>query len=202
MSAIVLATLVASAYDPAIDTQLVPPRGLSVDVGVQRLQDEFGLQLQVTSPRFLEERLAIRLAGGVGWYPDLRALPEDASDQDFDARALYGHTRLLVDGALPLALIPGRLYAAVGPSFLFLPVRVSTTRVAVGVYGVVGIELFAGSADRTAPFSFFFEIGAAAHSAAADVTERTGPIEVTDLTVDRPIGTGLALAGGLRWYLW
>ena len=197
-----MATLVAGAYDPTIDTGLIPPRGLSVGVGVQRLQDEFGLQVQLTSPRFLDRMLAVRLAGGIGWYPDLRSLPDDAASQSFDARALYGHTRLVIDGAFPLALTPGRLYAAVGPSALFLPVRVSTTRVAIGVYGVVGVELFAGSAYRTSPFSFFFEIGATAHAAAADVADRTGPIEVTDLTVDRPIGTGLALSGGVRWYLW
>ena len=202
VSAILFATLVAGAYDPKIDTQLVAPQGLSVGVGVQRLQDEFGLQLQVTSPRFVDGLMGVRLAGGVGWYPDLRSLPEGGSDQDFDVRALYGHTRLTLDASVSLALIPGRLYAAVGPSVLFLPQRVSTTRVAPGVYGVVGVELFAGSAYRTAPFSFFFEIGASAHAAAADVANRTGPIEVTDLTVDRPIGTGLVLAGGLRWYAW
>lgn len=197
-----LATFVAGAYDPTIDTQLLAPSGMAVDVGVQRLQDEFGLQLQLTSPRFLDDRLAFRLGGGVGWYPDLRALPEDEADQDFDARALYGHARMLIDASLPLALLPGRLYAAAGPSALILPRRISTTRVAMGIYGVVGLELFAGTAVRTYPFSFYFEIGATAHAAAADVANRSGPIEVTDLTVDRPIGTGLALSGGLRWYLW
>ncbi len=197
-----LLALATSAYDPKIDTQLVPASGLALGVGVQRLQDEFGLQLQLTSPRFVDGMLAVRIAGGVGWYPDLRSLPDDAGNQAFDARALYGHTRLLLDGAFPLALMPGRLYAAVGPSALFLPMRVSTTRVAIGVYGVVGLELFAGTAYRSSAFSFFFEIGASAHAATADVADRTGPIEVTDLTIDRPIGTGLALAGGLRWYLW
>ncbi len=202
LSAIVAATLLASAYDPEIDRQLLPPAGLSVGVGVQRLQDEFGLTLQLTSPRFVDDRLAVRLSGGVGWYPDLRSLPEDAADQDFDTRALYGHSRLVLDGSLPLALFPGRIYAAAGPSVLFLPERVSTTRVALGVYGVVGLELFAGTAYRTSPLSFYFEIGASAHAAAADVANRSGPIQPTDLTVDRPIGTGLALSGGIRWYLW
>ncbi|MEL7368475.1 MAG: hypothetical protein AAFN74_06155 [Myxococcota bacterium] len=202
LSAIAIAALLVGAYDPTIDTQLIPPSGVSVGVGVQRLQDEFGLQIDMTGPRLLDDLLTIRVAAGLGWFPDLRSLPEGSTGQDFDTRALYGHARLLVDGALPLALIPGRLYAAAGPSFLFLPRGLSTTRVAPGLYGVVGVELFAGTAYRTSSFSFFFEIGATAHAAAADIAERTGPIEVTDLTVDRPIGTGLALSGGVRWYLW
>ncbi|MEM7676326.1 MAG: hypothetical protein AAF449_10025 [Myxococcota bacterium] len=202
LSAITAFALVAGAYDPTIDTQLIPPSGIALGVGVQRLQDEFGLQLEFIGPRLVDDRLTIRVAAGLGWFPDLRSLPEGATGQDFDTRALYGHTRFLLDGALPLALVPGRLYAAAGPSFLILPRRLSTTRVAPGLYGAVGVELFAGTAYRTSSFSFFFEIGATAHAAAADVAERTGPIEVTDLTVDRPIGTGLALSGGLRWYFW
>lgn len=201
MTPLLFATLLASAYDPTIDTQLVPPAGMAVAVSVQRLQDEFGVTAEVSSPRFFD-LLALRLAGGVGWYPDLRAIPEDAADQEFDSRALYGHSRFLIDAAVPLGLLPGRVYAAVGPSLLILPERVSTTRFAVGVYGVAGVELFAGTAYRTYPLSFFFEIGASAHNASADVAQRTGPIQTTDLTVDRPIGTGLALSGGLRWYIW
>lgn len=191
-----------AAYDPSIDTALLPHSGLAVGVGVQRLQDGFGLALEVKSPRFLQDRLAVTLAGGVGWHPDLRALPTDTEDQDFGAWLLYGHTRLLLEASVRIALGSGRLYAQLGPSALFLPERLSTTRVGLGVYGTVGAEIFAGDGLRAFPFAFFMELGASAHSGSADVENRTGPMGEVNESVDRPIGTGFVMYGGVRIYLW
>lgn len=199
---VALAALLIGAYDPVIDQALAPKEGMAIGLGVQRLQDEFGLTLSIASPRFLDDHLAIAIAGGVGWFPDLRALPMDAEDRDFGAWSFYGHARVTLEASARIAPISGRVYAAVGPSGLLLSERLSTTRIAIGVYGAVGLEVFAGDAHRTFPFSFFFEIGGVAHDAAADVANRSGPIQETDTTVDRPIGTGLALNGGLRAYLW
>ncbi|MEQ9502087.1 MAG: hypothetical protein RIT81_34765 [Deltaproteobacteria bacterium] len=197
-----LAALLASAYDPVIDTALQPPSGLSLGVGVQRLQDDFGLFLRVATPRFLDDHFAVAVAGGVGWYPDLRALPASTTDQDFSAWSTYGHARVTAEASASIVPVGGRLYGRLGPSFLWLSPRLSTTRLAFGVYGAVGAELFTGDAHRTHPFSLFLEVGATAHAAAADVANRTGPIETVDPTVDRPIATGFAIAGGVRFYLW
>ncbi len=199
---VALAALLIAAYDPVIDQALDPKAGMAVGLSVQRLQDEFGLAVALATPRFLDDHLAITVAGGVGWYPDLRALPMDAEDQHFGAWSLYGHARITLDVSARIAPIAGRVYASVGPSGLLLSERLSTKRIAFGVYGAVGAELFAGDANRTFPFSFFLEIGGVAHAAKADVANRTGPIEQTDTTVDRPIATGLALSGGLRAYFW
>jgi hypothetical protein len=199
---VAFAALLVGAYDPVIDQPLDPKSGMAIGLGVQRLQDEFGLALSIATPRFLDDHLAIAIAGGVGWYPDLRALPMDAEDQDFGAWSLYGHARITLEASARIAPISGRVYAAIGPSALLLSERLSTTRFAFGVYGAVGAELFAGDAVRSFPFAVFFEIGGVAHAAAADVANRTGPIEETDATVDRPIATGLALSGGIRAYLW
>jgi hypothetical protein len=193
--------LLIGAYDPVIDSALDPKSGMAIGIGVQRLQDEFGLHLSIASPRFLDDHLAIAVAGGVGWYPDLRALPMDAEDQDFGAWSLYGHARLTIEVSARIAPISGRVYAALGPSGMLLSERLSTTRFAIGVYGAVGAEIFAGDAVQSYPFSLFLEIGGCAHTAAADVPTRTGGTE-TGTTVDRPIGTGLALSGGIRAYLW
>jgi hypothetical protein len=125
----------------------------------------------------------------------------DAEDQDFGAWSLYGHGRITFEASARIAPISGRVYAAVGPSALLLSERLSTTRFAIGIYGAVGAEIFAGDATRSYPFALFFEIGGCAHNAAADVPTRTGGTE-TGTTVDRPIATGLALSGGIRAYLW
>jgi hypothetical protein len=199
---VIFATLLIGAYDPVIDQALDPKAGMAIGLSVQRLQDEFGLALSIATPRFLDDHLAVALAGGIGWFPDLRALPMDAEDQDFGAWSLYGHARLTIDASARIAPISGRVYASIGPSALVLAERLSTKRFAFGIYGAVGAEIFAGDAHRTFPFSFFLEIGGVAHAAAANVKNRTGPIEETDTTVDRPIATGLALSGGVRAYLW
>jgi hypothetical protein len=200
--ALLAAALAIAAYDPTIDKSFGPSKGLSIGVGVQRLQDDFGILLKVASPRFLDDRLSIGLAGGIGWYPDLRALPMNESQQNFSQWSLYAHARLLAEASTSIAFAASRLYATLGPSALYLAKDLSTRRVAIGVYGAVGMELFAGDELRAYPFSIYFEIGAVAHDASADVKSRNGTVMPTDLTVDRSIATGLAIGGGVRLYLW
>ncbi|MBK8011357.1 MAG: hypothetical protein IPK13_08405 [Deltaproteobacteria bacterium] len=184
--------------DPALE----PPQGMAVGLGVQRLHDDFGLTLRVSTPRMLDDHLAIVLAGGLGWYPDLRALPEDVADQNFGAWSMYGHARLGVELSTRVSNSVSRLYATLGPSLLVLSDRLSTKKYAVGLFGALGGEIFAGDGFRTYPMALFFELGATAHDAAADIANRFGPVEKTDTTVDRSIATGLLIAGGLRVYLW
>lgn len=202
VAALALATLLAGAYDPVIDAPFAPGTGLAIGAGVQRLQDDFGLVLKVSSPRFLGDRLAVVLGGGIGWYPDLRALPASTDTQDYGAWSLYGHARLGLEASTSIAFAAGRLYATLGPSALLLSQQLSTKRVAFGVYGAVGVELFAGGAQQAYPFSLFAELGAVAHDAAADVENRKGTPVQTDTTVDRLIATGFAISGGVRVYLW
>lgn len=194
--------LIAAAFDPAVDAAHGPAGGASFALGVQRLQDDFGIALRVGSPRFLDDHLAISVSGGVGFYPDLRALPMTAEDQEYSSWSMYGHARLCLEAGMPIAFSAGRIYAAVGPSFLLLSEQLSTTRVAPGVYGAAGVELFAGTDLHAELFSFYFEIGAVAHDAAADIANRMGAPMMTEATVDRSIATGLAIGGGIRFYLW
>jgi hypothetical protein len=202
VAALIAGVVLAGAYDPEIDRSVAPGAGLAIGAGVQRLQDEFGLALTVVSPRFLEQRLAVVLTGGIGWYPDLRALPMTAEEQDFGAWSMYGHVRLALEASTTIAFAASRLYATLGPSVLLLSKQLSTDRVAIGGYGAIGVEIFAGDEHRAYPFSLYAEIGGVAHAAAADVENRLGQPMETDTTVDRLIGTGLALAGGVRIYLW
>lgn len=201
--AIALAALAAiSSYDPELDASHGPASGPAIAIGVERLQDDFGIELKVSSPRFLEDHLAIVLAGGVGWFPDLRALPMSIEDQKFSQWSLYGRARLCVEASMPIAFSAGRLYATLGPSFVLLSDQLSMTRVGIGAYGALGVELFAGDAHRAYLFSFYAELGATAHDASADVANRAGAPMMTDATVDRSIATGLAIGGGVRVYLW
>lgn len=197
--ALALASAVVGAYDPVIDAPSA--KGLAIAAGVQRLQDDFGLTLSLSSPRWLDGRFAVVLTSGVGWYPDLRALPASSEDQDFGAWSLYGHARLGLEASTGIAFAPGRLYATLGPSALVLSRQLSTTRFALGVYGALGVELFAGDAQRAYPFSLYAELGGVAHDAAADVENRTGAPVETDTTVDRLIATGFAISGGVRIYV-
>lgn len=194
--------LTLGAYDPELDAAHGPATGLSLGLGVDRLQDDFGVSLRVGSPRFLDDHLSIVLTGGLGWYPDLRALPASVEEQDFSAWSLYGRARLCLEASIPIAFSAGRLYAAIGPSAVLLSRQLSTTRLGFGAYGALGIELFAGDAHRAFLFSFYAELGAVAHAASADISNRIGAPMMTDATVDRPIATGLALGGGVRVYLW
>ncbi|MGF1511251.1 MAG: hypothetical protein ACFB9M_17310 [Myxococcota bacterium] len=191
-----------AAYDPLIDGELRPKAGVSVGFGVQRLQDEFGIVGSVTSPYFFGEHVALRVEGGIGFFPDIRALPDEPDEVDVGALSLYGHVRTVLVLSARLGLAAGRAYAAAGPSFLFLDDQLSSTGTSVGIYGVVGVELFVGDAFRAFPISVFFEIGGTAHDANADIENRVGPPELTDSTIDLPIATGLALAGGLRYSFW
>lgn len=198
----VILGLLAGAYDPVIDQALDPKSGLAISAGVQRFQDEFGLALHIATPRFLDGHLAVAVAGGIGWYPDLRALPMNEEMQDYGAWSLYGHARLVLEASARIAPISGRVFAQLGPSGLLLSEQLSTKRIAIGVYGSVGVEIFAGDAHRAFPVAVFLEIGGVAHNAKADVPVRSGPSDGSDTTVDRPIATGLALSGGIRIYLW
>ena len=201
-SALTLALIVgAAAYDPQIDTQLEPQGGLSLGIGFERLSDDFGAMLRVASPWFLDGHLAVAVVGGLAFHPDLRSLPQGASENDFGAWATYGRVRAVLELSLPLAAAAGRLYVTAGPSFVFLPSDLSSSAVGVGLYGAAGAELFAGDGYRSYPLSFFVEVGGAAHGASQDVDSRTGRPE-DDLAVDRPIATGFAVFGGLRLYLW
>lgn len=195
-----LLALTLWAYDPLVDVDLAPRTQWSVGFGVQRLQDEFGLAASVATPYIADGHLALRLEGGVGWVPDLRALPVDAEDQAFGALSLYGHVRLMGVAATRLGLASGRLYVALGPSLMFLDPQLSSQRVSPGLVGVFGCELFAADDYRAFPVSLFFEVGGTVHSGSADIENRIGAPEPAGTTVDRPIATGLALAAGMRFY--
>lgn len=199
---VVLLLAALAAFDPHIDTAVTPWSGLAVEAGVQRLHDDFGLSLGLSSPHFWHDRLSVRLVGGVGWFPDLRALPASTDEAASGAWSTYGHARALLDYSIPLALPTGRLYAAAGPSLLVVSQRLSSTRVGVGGFGLVGVELFAGNGLETFPVAFYLELGGVAHSASADIERRSGIPETADATVDRPIATGFVVQGGLRFYLW
>ena len=175
---------------------------MAVGLAMERFADDYAATVRVASPWLWNGRLAFAMVGGPAWYSDLRALPDSPEGQDFKVQSIFGRVRMQGELALPLAAAAGRLYVAAGPSVLWLPERLSTTRISFGGYGAAGIELFAGDGYRTYPVAFYFEVGVAAHTASQDVASRTGPVEETDLTVDRPIGTGFAVHGGLRFYLW
>ncbi len=198
--ALLLAAL--AAYDPHIDTALKPWSGMAVHGGVQRLQDDFGFALGVSSPHFWHQRLALRFTTGVGWFEDLRALPASTATSVPGVWSTYGHARLLLQYSVPMALPTGRLYVQAGPSTLLLSGRLSSNRLAIGAAGMAGVELFSGDGFSTFPAALYFEVGGVAHAASADIERRSGIPETQDATIDRPIGTGFFVQGGVRFYLW
>lgn len=192
----------AGAYDPLIDEALAPRRGPAISLGAHRLQNDFGLHGGLTSPWLLDGHLAFRVEGGLAWFEDLRALPPDGDPDTFGALEMYGTARALLLAGTPIGLASGRLYVAVGPSLIFVDDQLSSRTMSPGIYGVAGVELFAGDAYRASPFSFFLEAGGVAHTASADVENRVGAPETTESFVARAIATGFALSAGLRWHLW
>jgi len=190
------------AYDPLIDGDLAPPTGMSVGLGVQRLQDDFGVTGSISSPWLFGGHLAVRVDGGVGWFSDLRALPSEEEGADFGALSEYAYVRALLLVSTRVGLASGRLYAGAGPSVLFIDEQLSSSTTSPGIYGVAGVELFAGDAFQAFPASFFIEAGAVAHTAEADVESRGGRPTASEGFIERSIATGFALSAGLRYTFW
>lgn len=179
-------------FDPLIDQARLPPRGIAIGLGLDRQSDTLGFWLELRSPRFLDDRFAISVAGSIGWFPELPGVEEDSPGQ-VRPWSPFGQARMRLELALPMAENPHRIFMGVGPSVLFPRSDVSTTSAGLGVHGTLGVELFAGDRYRVWPASLLIEAGAAAHLARADA----GLGEAENA---RTLATGFVLSVGLRWY--
>ena len=189
---VVGALLGAPPFDPLIDQAREPPSGYALAAGLDGMGDTFGFWLEGRFPRFLQNRLAVSIAGGVGWFPS--ALPAESEAQSGDGPwSPFGQVRARIEMSLRMAETPHRIFVAVGPSAIFPTSERSSTDAGLGVHGGLGVELFGGDRFRTWPVALVLELGAAAHLARADANQ--GEAENA-----APLATGIALSVGLRWY--
>jgi hypothetical protein len=146
---------------------------ISLGLSLQEWGNELGTGLQVTSPWFLHDKVAVRLGGSVLWKVDANWTP-------------YYALRLGLVGGNFMRGGDIRLYGEGGFLFLFPASSFDSDRFAFGGYGHFGFEFFQPSAKGGAS-SYFIELGSNGTGAKTNV----GTTYVN----------GFSVSTGLRVYL-
>ncbi len=161
----------------------IPARSSRMAIGfsLETIQDDFGLELGVTTPYFAGEKMALRLRGGVAWA---NGIPDGKTKEDW---LLYTPIRIAFVGSWAFAANKVRLYSE-GGSLAILSIQdvSSDTFSGIGGYGLFGFEFFAS--DHV-PVTYFIEGGGMGTSAKAD-----------KMIADPSLANGFFASVGLRWY--
>ncbi len=159
--------------DLQIGRQSAQTSRMSLGLSLQEWGNEFGTGIQITSPWFLREKVAVRLGGSVLWKADANWAP-------------YYALRLGLVGGNFMRNGDVRLYGEGGFLFLFPPSSFDSDRFAFGGYGHFGFEFFQAPA-RGGASSYFIELG----SNGTGAKTNAGMIYVN----------GFSVSTGLRVYL-
>jgi len=155
--------------------------GLAIGFNLETLQNDFGLELGLTTPYFAGESMALRLRGGIAWAI---GIPDGETKEDW---LLYSPMRIGFVGSWGFAANMVRLYSEAGCVVVLSIQDVSSNTFAgVGGYGLFGFEFFAG--DRV-PVTYFIEGGGMGTSATAD-----------KMITDPSLANGFFATVGLRRY--
>ncbi|MEO0626131.1 MAG: hypothetical protein AAFY91_04025 [Bacteroidota bacterium] len=132
--------------------------GMAVGFQVTQHQKDFGVGLHLTSPRFVYDKIAIRLKGNLMWFQHLTTENEMTWSPYFNF-------------SIGLASISGRvgehirLYAEGGLVVLLPSDEFSEQSIDLGGYGLFGFELFFDPHGN-----YFIEFGGVGTGAKADKT--------------------------------
>ena len=153
----------------------------SIGFGLQTIQDDFGLELNLTTPYFANQMVAWRFRGGVAWA---NGIPDGEAEEDW---LLYAPVRFAFVGSWAFAADRIRLYSEGGSIMIFSVQDVSSeTYAGVGGYGLFGFEFFA---NDHVPVTYFFEGGGMGTNAEAD-----------KMKGDPSLANGFFASVGIRWY--
>lgn len=119
-------------------------------------QQDFGIGLDVTSPYFAAEKVAIRLKGNLMWNQHL-------TDENITVWSPYSNVSLGVVGVGGEIAHMIRLYGEGGMVLLFPSKNVSGKTIVSGGYGLFGFEFLVGT-----KVNYHIEIGGIGTGAVAD----------------------------------
>jgi hypothetical protein len=180
-----VAMLVFSATEAGAQTAVEPSSnvGSAVGAAVHRLQDNFGLSGNWSSPAFFDGTARITAGGGVAWYP---YGTKASGDQDW---VPFGHSRVVMESGHRVGRAPLRLYGFGGAMLIFRSERLSDDVLAVAGIGGFGFEFFVPADTIDAPASYFIEIGGVGSGARA-----------TKLPGHPILMNGFMVQSGIRFY--
>lgn len=174
---IFIPTMVVCAQTTSSGMQIGRPPArtseMSLGLSLQEWGNELGTGVQITSPWFLYDKVAVRLGGSALWKADANWAP-------------YYALRLGLVGGNFMRNGDVRLYGEGGFLFLFPACSFDSDRFAFGGYGHFGFEFFQPSV-RGGASSYFIELG----SNGTGAKTNTGTIYVN----------GFSVSTGLRVYL-
>lgn len=169
----VLACLLASAGLFAQETK--KPSGFSLGFGIGQYKNDFGLSVNVKSPWFLWESVAVKAEGLL--------LFNDQADWK-----LYGGAKLGLCGGSIMESADIRLYGEGGALILFPSADFSDKTIEIGGYGLFGFE-FIMQKKSSGP-AYYIELGANGIRAIAN-----------KITGNPHYVNGFFTTTGFRWYL-
>ncbi len=173
----------AEAPEQKAEEAVKPARSsrLAIGFSLETIQDDFGLELDLTTPYFAGKMMALRFRGGVAWA---NGIPLGETEEDW---LLYAPVRVAFVGSWAFAADKIRLYSEAG-SLIILSVQdvSSETFSGMGGYGLFGFEFFA---NDNVPVTYFIEGGGMGTSAEAD-----------QIISEPSLANGFFATFGLRWY--
>lgn len=154
----ILAIILSITFLSSSAQEKGPNNGLSVGFQLTEIQRDFGVGMNITSPFFADQMLAIRLR----------------SSMMFNEYVSEGETLWAPYANLSLGLVSGRtfihesiaLYGEGGVIALFPSSDISTNDLEIGGYGLFGFEFYFSNY-----FSYYLEAGAVGVNATADVLQ-------------------------------
>ena len=155
----------------------------SVGMSVARLQDSFAVSGNWTGPALFDGTARITAGGGAAWYPYGHRVSGDEEWMPF------GHARIVVESGHRVGFAPLRLYGFGGAMLIIRPDRLSDNALAVAGIGGFGFEFFVPTEMRSAPVSYFIEVGGIGGGARA-----------TNLPGRPILVNGFLIQSGLRFY--
>lgn len=173
----------ANAQEKKAEEAAKPARSskFSIGFGLQTIQDDFGLELNLTTPYFSREMVAFRVRGGVAWA---NGVPDGETEEDWQ---LYAPVRIAFISSWAFAADRIRLYSEAGSILIFSVQDVSEeTFAGTGGYGLFGFEFFA---NDHVPVTYFIECGGMGTSAEADM-----------MISDPSLANGFFATVGIHWY--
>ncbi len=155
---------------------------LSFGFGLNDSQNNFGLQGEITSPRFLGDIVALRVGGGVEFASaDLFAGSGDYWEKYASLRAG------IVAGSDPVAGAV-RPYGGFGALFLFAE-NIAGVPLVPGIYGLFGVEFYTDEMLENSPVAYYFELGSSGI-----------PAKAADVASEPAFYNGFKASAGVRFY--
>ncbi|MBN2000435.1 hypothetical protein JW935_22990 [candidate division KSB1 bacterium] len=134
--------------------------GFSIGGGLHRIQENFGMDLCITSPYFAGEHIALQLSAKMSY---LNGIPANETEFTWMPYNTVTFGLIGVGGSIAKSI---RLYGKGGLAFLMPNSDFSGDNV-VGGYGVFGFEFFVAS-EANAPVSYYIELGGIGTGAKAE----------------------------------